>query len=129
MRVEELVTLARASPCQVVIARAPLAMNMKLPMKFQMGCKYYLLNFVVKFFFFYRNGAHLQDALLNELPTIDDIADDEDHADDEVCHKARVADVLCINVGVRVAQLQGSCGEVEVVTIVSMSAKDDLLLE
>ena len=35
--VEELVTLALVSPCQVMMATAPLAMNMKVPIKFQIG--------------------------------------------------------------------------------------------
>ena len=35
--VEELVTLARVSPCQVMMATTPLAMNMKVPIKFQIG--------------------------------------------------------------------------------------------
>lgn len=39
VRVEELVTLALVSPCQVMMATAPLPMNMKVPMKFQIGWK------------------------------------------------------------------------------------------
>ena len=35
--VEELVTLALVSPCQVMMAIAPLAMNMNVPIKFQIG--------------------------------------------------------------------------------------------
>ena len=35
--VEELVTLALVSPCQVMMATTPLAMNMKVPIKFQIG--------------------------------------------------------------------------------------------
>ena len=67
--------------------------------------------------------THLQDALLNELSAIDNIADDEDDADDQIGHQGGVTQVLRINVGVRVAQLQSGGGEVEVVAIVSMSAK------
>ena len=67
--------------------------------------------------------THLQDALLNELSAINNIADDEDNADDQVGHQGGVTQVLRINVGVRVAQLQSGGGEVEVVAIVSMSAK------
>ena len=37
VRVEELVTLALVSPCQVMMAIAPLAMNMNVPIKFQIG--------------------------------------------------------------------------------------------
>ena len=37
VRVEELVTLALVSPCQVMMAAAPLPMNMKVPIKFQIG--------------------------------------------------------------------------------------------
>ena len=67
--------------------------------------------------------THLQNALLNELSAIDNIADDEDDADDQIGHQGGVTQVLRINVGVRVAQLQSGGGEVEVVAIVSMSAK------
>ena len=67
--------------------------------------------------------THLQDALLNELSTINNVANDEDYADDQVGHQGGVTQVLRVNVGVRVAQLQGGGGEVEVVAIVPMSAK------
>ena len=67
--------------------------------------------------------THLKNALLNELSAIDNIADDEDDADDQIGHQGGVTQVLRVNVGVRVAQLQSGGGEIEVVAIVSMSAK------
>ena len=71
--------------------------------------------------------AHLQDALLNELSAIYNIANDEDDADDQIGHQSGVTKVLPINVGVGVAQLQGSGGEVEVIAIVSMSKNSFLI--
>ena len=37
VRVLELLSLARVSPCQVMIAHAPDPMNMKVPIRFQVG--------------------------------------------------------------------------------------------
>ena len=65
---------------------------------------------------------YLKDALLNELSAIDNVADDEDEADDQVGHQGGVAEVLRVDVGVGVAELQGGGGEVEVVAVVSVSA-------
>ena len=64
---------------------------------------------------------HLEDALLNELSAIDNIADNEDEADDQVGHQGGVAEVLRVDVGVGVAELQRGGGEVEVVAVVSVS--------
>lgn len=71
---------------------------------------------------FYLNfEPHLEDALLNELSAIDNIADDEDEADDQVGHQGGVAEVFRVDVGVGVAELQRGGGEVEVVAVVSVS--------
>ena len=64
---------------------------------------------------------YLEDALLNELSAIDNVADDEDEADDQVGHQGGVAEVLRVDVGVGVAELQRGGGEVEVVAVVSVS--------
>ena len=64
---------------------------------------------------------HLEDTLLNKLSAIDNVADDEDEADDQVGHQGGVAEVLRVDVGVGVAELQRGGGEVEVVAVVSVS--------
>ena len=46
---------------------------------------------------------------------------DEDDVDDEEGDQGGVAEVLSVNVGVRVAQLQGGRGEKQVVAVVAVS--------
>ena len=115
--------MALVSPCQVMMATTPLAMNMNVPIKFQIGCNeitIYAMSDDVDLDF----RTHFEDALLNEVFAIDNVSDDEDKANDEVGHQAGVAKVLCVNVGVRVAELEGGGGEVEVTAVVSVSARD-----
>lgn len=66
-------------------------------------------------------ATNLQDALLNVLRAVDDVANDEDDVDHEEGDQGGVAEVLRVDVGVRVAQLQGGRGEEQVVAVVAVS--------
>ena len=66
-------------------------------------------------------ATNLQDALLDVLRPVNDVSDDEDNVDDEEGDQGGVPEVLSVNVGVRVAQLQGSRGEEQVVAVVAVS--------
>ena len=64
--------------------------------------------------------VHLKDGVLDDLDTIDDIANEQDECDDHEGDQGGVAKVLHVNVLVLVVQLQGSCRKVEIVSIVPM---------
>ena len=66
-------------------------------------------------------ATNLQDALLDVLRAVDDVSDDEDNVDDEEGDQGGVPEVLSVDVGVRVAQLQGGRGEEQVVAVVAVS--------
>ena len=72
------------------------------------------------------NIVHLEDGVLDDLHTIDDVANKEDECDDHEGDQGGVAQVLHIDVLVLVVQLQTGCCKVEIVSIVPVPVVFDL---
>ena len=68
---------------------------------------------------------HLQNALLDEFFSINDISNDQNEWNDHESDQGRVSKILYIYIVVCVTQLQGSCGKKEIVAIITMSEKFD----
>ena len=64
---------------------------------------------------------HLQYALLDVFPSVDDISQYEDGADDHVGDQGGVTEVLKVNIGVGVTQFEARCGKEKIVAVISMS--------
>ena len=73
------------------------------------------------------NIVHLKDGVLDDLHTIDDVANEEDECDDHEGDQGGVAQVLHIDVLVLVVQLQPGCGKVEIVSIVPVPVVSDFI--
>ena len=69
---------------------------------------------------------HLQYALLDVFPSVDDISQYEDGADDHVGDQGGVTEVLKVNIGVGVTQFEARCGKEKIVAVISMSKIETL---
>ena len=69
----------------------------------------------------YSRGADLQYAPLDVLPSIDDVADDEDAGDDCEGDQSRVTKVLHVNVGIGITKFEGGGGKEKIISEISMS--------
>ena len=69
---------------------------------------------------------HLKDGILDDLHTINDVANKEDECDDHEGDQGGVAQVFHVDVLVLVVQLQTGCCKVEIVSIVPVPVPCDL---
>ena len=102
---------------QVRMAHTPVAMNMKVPTKFQTGCNKTAAISPDR----REECTDLQNAPLDVLSSVYDVSNDEDAADDCEGDQGGVSEVLHVNVGISVAKFEGSGCKEKVVSIIPMS--------